>query len=481
MRNMTEHISPVATQHCRLSYALVVGKAVVMGFIWSFAAAAAQPCPPGVDTDGGTVVTPEESCPGSPGGASETRNYHDPVSGVTLLGGRRTVYVSSSSELSSAVSGAECGQTIQLAPGSYGGNFNLNSSCPANNPVIVRGASGFASQVNGTFELQGARNILTGVFLSGDDAGVRLAGTNNKFIGNMITGWGSTIECVKNAITAQGNSSQAEVSYNEIYRPGAWGNSCSNTQLRIGLRTSDNTESDFHYGAWVHHNYFHDFPQKPNPNVYSSGQDDAIEVGETQNGSMPLVNSGWYIEHNRVENHLQGHGTVDLKVGGVVYRYNTFMSTPGRVDSRGSTLYGSIIESNYHRGSGGSVIHGKDHKIVCNDFNSTIVLKAGNVACDAVDPGHNKHAHACNVLVSGNSAPLNIGKVDASDEKMAATNTTVRAHRGEITLALERGLVDQRGMGSSYQCTDARETTKSMVGPDALESATTGYKAARGL
>jgi hypothetical protein len=476
---MTEHI---LTLRRHLRFGMGAGAIKILAFtalVFALPAQSAEPCPPiGIDAEGGSVVSAGTSCPGPTEGSSETRNYRDPVSGVKLLIGRTTINVSNSSQLASALGAATCGQTIQLAPGSYSGSFRLSASCPANNPVIVRGAEGFASVVNGEFYLQGSRNILTGIFLSGSSAGVSLGGENNKFVGNKITGWGG--QCTRNAVSVQQYASYAEIAYNEIYRPGAWSSSCD-FQLRMGIRTSDNTEADFPYDGWVHHNYLHDFPQKPVPNDYRSGQDDAIEIGQTQGGRMPLVNSRWYIERNRIENHAQGHGTVDLKVGGVVYRHNTFMNTPGRVDSRGSTLFGSIIESNYHRNSGGSTIHGKDHKIVCNDFNSVIVLKAGDVACDAVNPGQNKHAHVCDVLVSGNRASLNIGKVDSSDETLAASNTTVRAHVGGITLGLQSGMIDQRTSAPSYQCSPATETTTNMVGPNALSSASADYKDARGL
>ncbi len=399
------------------------------------------------------------------------------------MGGRTTVSVGSNSELSSRLNDADCGQTIQLDPGSYSGSFDLSTSCPANNPVIIKGAPNFGSLMNGTIALQGARNILTGVFLSGSGAGVSLSGTNNKLIGNKITGWGGTSQCHGIAVSVSNNSAQAEIAYNEIYRPGPWATgSCGGPQLRMGIRTRDNSESDFHHDAWVHHNYFHDFPSKPNPNNYNSGQDDAIEIGQTQSGRMPLVNAGWYVESNRIENHFQKHGTVDLKVGGVIYRYNTFINTPGRVDLRGSTLYGSIIESNYHRNSGGSTVHGKDHKIVCNDFDGTIALKAGDIACDAVSPQDaDTHAHVCDVLVSGNRANLIVGKVDGADEKLPARNTTIRAHTGGVTRGLDIGLLDQRDLGPGYRCSAATETTVSMVGPGALSRASSAYKLSRGL
>lgn len=484
METMTEHKLPVSVQPRRYCFIAIAACSVVFTYLLSPSAIAAQPCPPPqLEAEEGTKVASDDNCPESPRDASQTADYRDPVAGVTLQAGRTTVNASTSAELASVLKSADCGQDIRLAPGSYQGTFTLNTSCPANNPVIVKGAANFASSLDGTITVQGARNILSGIFFRGSNAGAVLSGTNNKLIGNKLTGWGGPAQCRKVAVVVNMHSSEAEIAYNEIYSPAPWATAgCKGPQLRMGIRTNDDNETDFPYGAWVHHNYFHDFPPKPNPSDYNSGQDDALEIGQTQGGRMPLVNAGWYVEDNRVENHLQKHGTVDLKVGGVVYRRNTFIDTPGRVDSRGSTLYGSIIESNYHRRSGGSTVHGKGHKIVCNDFDGTIALKAGDIACDAINPTDaDTHAHVCDVLVSGNRASLIVGKVDGSDENLPARNTTIRAHSGGVTRQLDSGLRDERTLAPTYECAIARETTASQVGPAALSRASAAYRGPRDL
>ena len=125
-KTMTEHI---LTLRRHLRFGMGAGAFKILAFtavVFAFPAQSAEPCPPiGIDAEGGSVVSAGTSCPGPTEGSSETRNYRDPVSGVRLLTGRTTINVSNSSQLASALGAAACGQTIQLAPGSYSGSFRL--------------------------------------------------------------------------------------------------------------------------------------------------------------------------------------------------------------------------------------------------------------------------------------------------------------------------------------------------------------------
>src|SRR5690606_33514030 len=93
--------------------------------------------------------------------------------------------------------------------------------------------------------------------------------------GNRFTGW------TQHAIAVV-DGTLGEIAYNELYEHADWGAvTASNFQMRIAIRTAGNegtTPPQFQEDVWVHHNYFHDFPTKPDPNRYSSGQNDAIEM-----------------------------------------------------------------------------------------------------------------------------------------------------------------------------------------------------------
>ncbi len=423
---------------------------------------------------------------------SDTPDYDDPISGVT-----RTqvviVSVSTTNELSLAIGNAVAGTTIQLTAGTYAGNVSVNRTFSAQQALVIKGAANFGSIATGTWTLSGARNIVKGIDFSGTDTGVALGGTNNKVIGCKIHGWGTTSDVQAHAINAQANSSQCEIAYNEIYSPGAYGG--TNNRLRMGVRTNDDGPTDFHYDGWIHHNYFHTFPDKPISTNYSSGQSDFIELGQTQTGQYPTINSGWYVEYNLFEDHLQGTGVgagcIDYKVGGVVHRYNTNVDVIGRVDSRGATSHGSTFESNWHdSNSGGSIIHGHGHRIIGNKYLCTatrgrIALRAGDLDCQetgAHQPGGG-HARTCQVLVAGNTANLRVGEPNDTS-LLAASGTTIEQHTqvsGSISFGHHTGTTNNSGSATSVNFTAATQLASSDVGPSALSSSASAYRTARGL
>jgi hypothetical protein len=63
---------------------------------------------------------------GTGGTPPDTPDYPDPMAGVSILTGRTTVNVGTSAELNAALGAAVAGQTIQLGPGTYAGNFTLD-------------------------------------------------------------------------------------------------------------------------------------------------------------------------------------------------------------------------------------------------------------------------------------------------------------------------------------------------------------------
>jgi hypothetical protein len=328
--------------------------------------------------------------------------------------------------------------------------------------------------------MTGAQNIIHGLLFN-NQGNIRCRGTNNHIIGNKMTGFNTAIPVGNSNDTGGGN--YCEIAYNEIYSPRDWNDSYPPTEIRMGVRMS--TASGFdntHKHVWLHHNHFHDFPTKPIPSQYSSGQSDAIEVCEagyewvTEN---PGVRVGWYIEYNLVEDHLQGHGIVDLKCGGVYARYNHLKNTNGgQLDIRNGN--GSVLESNYMQNTGGMNVHRRDHNVVCNFLTGggDINLFAGNIP---ITQSGTQHGPATDVFVGGNTGTLNVGYGYDSSYTFDATGTVIEDHTGTINYLTESSTTKTPGAANSYACIDAEPLDAIEVGPPGLDLASAAYKAARGL
>jgi len=72
-------------------------------------------------------------------GASVTTETFNTRGSFTLPAPLRTVKVSSSSALSTALAGAKAGDLILVSPGTYNGGLTISSSGTAQNPIVIRG------------------------------------------------------------------------------------------------------------------------------------------------------------------------------------------------------------------------------------------------------------------------------------------------------------------------------------------------------
>jgi hypothetical protein len=456
---------------------------VVIASVWptlalliSAPAVADAPCPPQiVAVDGGTVISDSKVCP-APATESDTPDYQDPLASCSGLTGRRVVPVASATALQQAMTNASCGDTIQLAPGSYNATLSISKSCGMTAPVIIQGAANFQSTINAQVTVTGQSTILKGINFSGQNTRVTLSGKNNKVLGNKFRDW------LAFAALSPMTGSQGEIAYNEFSQPHPWlANEASDYPLRMGIRTNEKDASSFHFGAWVHHNYFHDFPAKPNPAVYSSGQADAIEVCVTPTRADTIgMKTGWYIERNLVQRHLQGHGIIDLKCGGSVVRYNTVIDSPGgRIDQRGGSY--STIEGNWLENSGGMTIRGGYHRILGNYTRGGIgiTLAAGNTDWNVPTATGADSPRAVDVLVAGNdSDSLTIGKAYSAADDFPVLNTIVQAHVGAKP-ELESQSNTKVSATTAVRLSTASRLTSNEVGPAAMNQAPASYLACR--
>jgi hypothetical protein len=445
---------------------LISGFSFMLTLLVVAPAVAQVPCPPQIF---GTQGEACEAIPPQPAQQSNTPDYQDPLTACSGLQARRVVSVATATALQDAMTNANCGDTIRLASGTYASTFSISKSCPATNPIIVEGAANFQSTISSRLTITGQRTIITGIKFSGQNARVFLGGTNNKLLANKFTDWRS-----RAVIPTTGE--QGEIAYNEFYEPHPWLQSEVGTYpLRIGIRTNEKGASNFHFRAWVHDNYFHDFPAKPDPSVYSSGQSDAIELCETNREWTYSTPSGWYIERNLIENHQQGHGIIDLKCGGAVVRYNTVIDSPGgRIDIRAGA--GSTLESNWLEGSGGSTVHGGDHRVVGNYMRGGggIELISGDQPWNTgVSGGHNQ---AYRVLVTGNDTnSLIVGKTYyGAMEAYPTTGTVIEGHKGSDPLLHSEQETTVRSSTTALFAA-ASKLGSGDVGPSALSQASPAY------
>jgi hypothetical protein len=295
-----------------------------------------------------------------------------------------------------------------------------------------------------------------------------------------------------------------EIAYNEFYEHGPFvrdsylnhpiygGDGSAGTSLRIAIRTGESSTGEFMpTDTWVHHNLFRDFPDKPNPPNYSSGQNDALEWGETVRPFTPAFSTRLYFEFNMILRCLSGQGGpgvgfVDLKTGGgSVCRYNTWKESYNKLAQRGPTLLGITFESNYFDGTNSTAmsIHGCGNRIIGNVCNgSRIDLVSGQGPCGELPPAsRNDHATCNAAVVAGNEASVRVGPHYGPSPYVPATNTLIEQHTGTVTLQDETGTINNSGQPTSINFAPAVALTESQVGPAGLALAPASYKVVRGL
>jgi hypothetical protein len=437
---------------------LISGCSFMLTLLVVAPAVAQVPCPPQI------FGTQGEECaaiPPQPTQQSSTPDYQDPLAACSGLQARRVVSVATASALQDAMTNASCGDTIQLAGGSYGSDLALSKSCPADNPVIVKGAANFASVATGRWTLTGARNIVADIQFSGSSSGVNCRGTNNKILGNRFTG------TARNAIQLSAAASPAvacEVAYNEIYSPTA---TCDTFRQAIKMNTGGSGQSaTAQKDIWIHHNYIHDWPG-------GCKQADVIEIGESGNYDwVPTLKLGMYLEDNLIERHTNtGQASFDIKIGGNVVRRNT-LSDVTNMRIQGRQGIGSIWEGNWIE-SGALMVNNTDNIVACNYVRGqNIRVIAGTYEYNALGNGYPR---ARNTLVAGNDGPLLVGHQYNENHTYHAQNTTIEDHTGPISFGLHTGTVNNSVESSSYMCPAAVKLSPSQVGPAALGQAPASY------
>lgn len=328
--------------------------------------------------------------------------------------GGNVITVSNNGELSSALSSAGAGDQIVLQNGSYSG-FSFSGSGAAGNPVVIRAANTLGARITGRSDISGSNIWVYGLSFEGSSTGLSVSGNDNYVVANKFEGWRSQ------SALFPGAGSGLTIAYNEFTNPDPFTNLGDDRYpLRIGIRSSH--RDDAHTGAYVHHNYFHNFPPKPGGG-YHSGQSDAVEICYTGSNRA----SNWLFEYNLVENHDGGSAIVDVKCAqGTTVQFNTVRDSPGgRIDFRGGA--GGRMIANISINSGGFAVHGENHEVVGNvvEGGGALYLPAGDIAGDYTGGDSASRQAVRNGTFTCNQANLEINAWSSGQYNIPPSNTTI--------------------------------------------------------
>jgi hypothetical protein len=260
----------------------------------------------------------------------------------------RTVRVSTSAQLSTAVSGAAAGDCIVLENGSY--TFpSVKFKATAAKPVAISARHrGQARVTSGNLVLDGAAYVTVEGLLWTSSGNVRLSNADHCRISRFTfhpqevadTDW----------VTLSGTTRFARIDHNDFGPKTLIGNMVMLSGK--GAQIVQDTRID--------HNYFHDIHR-------TSGNGwEAIRAGLS---GLALSTSHTVIELNLFEHADGDPETISLKSSDNIVRFNTLRATSGEITLRHGNrdqIYGNFILGEGVDGSSGIRVCGEDHLIFDN-------------------------------------------------------------------------------------------------------------------
>jgi poly(beta-D-mannuronate) lyase len=260
----------------------------------------------------------------------------------TSGGGGTVVNVSTSAQLTSAISSATAGTTIVLANGTYtnGGSFSISGKAgTASNPITIKAANTGQAVISG-----GAYFVIT------NSSYVTMEGLEFTNTGNTAVklDQSNNIRVTRNtfALTENGNSLKW------VYFGGA--NSHHN-------RIDHNEFGPKH--DTIEYNYFHDIGPR------ATNEMEAIRLGVS---TLSMSNAYATIQYNLFENCDGDPEYISVKSGNNTVRYNTFRNSQGVLSSRhghAQSFYGNFfLGDGVKTGIGGIRLYANDHKVFNNYF-----------------------------------------------------------------------------------------------------------------
>jgi hypothetical protein len=380
-----------------------------------------------------------------------SRTFITVTAGVVLLsfaGGAAaaTVSVSGASQLRSALSNANAGDTIVVQDGTYTGDFTLTKSGSASNPITIIAASrGRPVFKDVLFSLDGNYGVLSGmVFENGQ---VTLGGDNNRLTQTVFRNGrpGGNGSKLSSAVEAEGANNR--IDHNTVHN---W----QRRGLRVrptGSRTKNNR---------FDHNHLYNFSRTNSSDNSGEALQSGIGSGDTDK------NLGTIFEFNLIESANADGEAISLKSSGNIVRYNTFKNSEGTISNRhgannkwiGNTIINTKALS----------LYGDDHEAIGNVIrNSYIIVPRGDITQDEVPQGSGKHPSGRDALVACNKVTngyIGIGERipgGGSYSGEPARNTTLANNDAQIKYGDHTGTKN-----GSYDCSkvQAVEVTKSEVG-----------------
>jgi len=381
---------------------------------------------------------------------------------LAAAGGLAAATTGHAGTLAEALQQAACGDALVLPAGRYDEAVAIDHTCDAERPLVVTAERLGAVTLGGEIVVGGRHVTLRNLVFGGERARLVLGGSDNRVLGNRFTGWGHPA-----ALLLTNGGRRAEVAYNEFFEPAPWRpdeyDDKSDYPLRIGIR-SGHRKDNFFVDAWVHHNWFRDFPAKPSnphkPGDYHDGQSDAIEVCASETDLF----AGWRIERNLIEGHRQGHGILDVKCGGNRIEHNWLKQSRGRIDLR----YGdnNIMRGNRIGSGGGARIRGAGHQITDNVFEPGAVLELMTGFQPA--SGRNRKPAARALRLEGNLGEVRVG-VSEQQPSVPVTDVEIRCQRGSVRLDDQLATtVHAEACAAAQADLPAPPVRQDMVGPTAL-------------
>ena len=314
----------------------------------------------------------------------------------SIPGPTRSIIVSSSSQLSSALNKAQPGDHIVLTNGSYPG-FTVSRSGQIDKPIVIRAGNTLAAKVSGSITLKGNDVYVVGVDVT--NGRVVITGTRDRISRSRLR---------LPAVLVEHSARSAIVDHNEIVR--------RPTSLSgFGIMVKVSQPGLNHR---IYRNYLDGGPQKT-----TGDNTTAIGLGT---GAWRLKNGGVLVEYNLLQDWHGDAETICVKTGGHTIRFNTAIDIREFSNRMG---IGNTWSANWLENAQGIRIHDKNHTLLGN--RSVIRIYGG----DAADAPNATYYQPIDTLVAGNIGGLAIGKSfsNGAASALPAKNTKVEAHTGSIS------------------------------------------------
>ena len=297
-----------------------------------------------------------------------------------------TIQVASVSQLQSAIGAAVAGDTIVVRNGVYTTTaaITVNKVGTASAPILIRAQSVGGVELRGTHGISlssPAAHIIIQGFVFSHQSG-RLSMPNGTHHSRYTR---NVFHCTGDGPYLSVSGDDHEVDRNEFRDKSTVGNmiSVSGTGGQVAQR------------LWVHHNYFHDFD-----NAGANGAE-TIRFGLS---GLSLSTGRGLVEFNLFVRCNGENELISNKSSGNVYRYNTFLDSPG---AQLTLRHGNncLAYGNYFRNTAGLRIFGDRHQVFSNYFEgNSIGIDMGNGDGEVADGAPlTSHDRPDDVVVSFNT------------------------------------------------------------------------------